>query len=236
MTTQSVINKLLRQYKRYGQTFLYAPSKYLYCFSNESLNDLVIQVRGNEFTKEPIYFDKNGETFSKLLIKDTQNLYQNLQRLEKINDDEFYLEKNIVAEIQNLIKDKNTPYTHIRFFAESNEVKVRIFDYKSFVNELYVKDRPITIYETSVEKTSIRNSLSFSINVPTFREILISDCIVTTYGDEYIKFITKNDISYYIRNQNIQEPIIKVTNDQLGQDIVFYFQPMTVLASDHTNQ
>ena len=236
MTTQSVINKLLRQYKRYGQTFLYAPSKYLYCFSNEILNDLVIQVRSNEFTKEPIYFDKNGEIYSKLSIKDTQNLYKKLQRLENINDDEFYLEKNTVSEIQNLIKDKNTPYTHIRFFAENNEVKVRVFDYKSFVNELYVKDRPITIYETSVEKTSMRNTLSFSINVPTFREIPISDCVVTTYGDDYIKFITKNDVSYCIRNQNIQEPIVKVTNDQPGQDIVFYFQPTTILASDHTNQ
>jgi hypothetical protein len=82
----------------------------------------------------------------------------------------------------------------------------------------------------------MRNTLSFSINVPTFREIPISDCVVTTYGDDYIKFITNNDVSYCIRNQNIQEPIVKVTNDQFGQDIVFYFQPTTVLASDHTNQ
>ena len=94
MTTHSVINKLLKQYKRYGHTFLYSPSKYLYCFSNEILNDLVIQVRSNEFTKEPIYFDKNGETFSKLPIKDIQNLYKKLQRLENINDDEFYLTKH----------------------------------------------------------------------------------------------------------------------------------------------
>lgn len=236
MTTQSLINKLLRKYKRYGQTFLFVPSKYLYCFPNEILNDLVIQIRSNEFTKEPIYFDKNGETYSKLSSKDTQKLYEKLQRLEKINDDEFYLEENIVSEIQNLIKDINTSYTHIRFFSENNEVKVRIFDYKSFVNELYEKDRPKIIYETTVEKTAIRNTLSFSVNVLTFKEIPISNCIVTTYGDDYIKFITMNDVSYCIRNQNIQEPIVNVVNDQSGQDIVFCFQPTTIVASDHTSQ
>jgi hypothetical protein len=47
---------------------------------------------------------------------------------------------------------------------------------------------------------------------------------------------TKNDVSYYIRNQNIQEPIVNVVNDQSGQDIVFCFQPTTDVASDHTNQ
>ena len=236
MTTQSLINKLLRQYKEFGQTYLYTPSNYLYCFPKEILNDLVIQIRSNWFTNEPIYFDKSGDVPSNLTSRDIQKLCQSLKRLEVIYDEEFHLYKSQISSIQNLIKDKNTPYTHIRFFSIKNEVKVRIFDYTSFVNELYVKDKPIEVFEEHIESTFIQDDFNFSINVLTFKELPVGDYIVKTFGDEYIKFTNMNDVSYYIRNQNIQEPIVNVINDQSGQDIVFCFQPTTDVASDHTNQ
>ena len=236
MTTQSLINKLLRQYKEFGQTYLYTPSNYLYCFPKEILNDLVIQIRSNWFTNEPIYFDKSGDVPSNLTIKDIQKLCQSLKRLEVIYDEEFHLNKSQISNIHNLIKEKDTPYTHIRFFSINNEIKVRIFDYTSFVNELYVKDKPIEVFEEHIESTFIRDDFNFSINVLTFKELPVGDYIVKTFGDEYIKFTNMNDVSYYIRNQNIQEPIVNVVNDQSGQDIVFCFQPTTDVASDHTNQ
>lgn len=236
MTTQSLINKLLRQYKEFGQTYLYTPSNYLYCFPKEILNDLVIQIRSNWFTNEPIYFDKSGDVSSNLTIKDIQKLCQSLKRLEVIYDEEFHLHKSQISNIQNLIKEKDTPYTHIRFFSINNEIKVRIFDYTSFVNELYVKDKPIEVFEEHIESTFIQDDFNFSINVLTFKELPVGDYIVKTFGDEYIKFTNMNDVSYYIRNQNIQEPIVNVINDQSGQDIVFCFQPTTDVASDHTNQ
>jgi hypothetical protein len=236
MTTQSLINKLLRQYKEFGQTYLYTPSNYLYCFPKEILNDLVIQIRSNWFTNEPIYFDKSGDVPSNLTIKDIQKLCQSLKRLEVIYDEEFHLHKSQISNIHNLIKEKDTPYTHIRFFSINNEIKVRIFDYTSFVNELYVKDKPIEVFEEHIESTFIQDDFNFSINVLTFKELPVGDYIVKTFGDEYIKFTNMNDVSYYIRNQNIQEPIVNVINDQSGQDIVFCFQPTTDVASDHTNQ
>ncbi len=236
MTTQSLINKLLRQYKEFGQTYLYTPSNYLYCFPKEILNDLVIQIRSNWFTNEPIYFDKSGDVPSNLTIKDIQKLCQSLKRLEVIYDEEFHLHKSQISAIQNLIKDKDTPYTHIRLFSINNEIKVRIFDYTSFVNELYVKDKPIEVFEEHIESTFIQDDFNFSINVLTFKELPVGDYIVKTFGDEYIKFTNMNDVSYYIRNQSIQEPIVNVVNDQSGQDIVFCFQPTTDVASDHTNQ
>jgi hypothetical protein len=236
MTTQSLVNKLLRQYKEFGQTYLYTPSNYLYCFPKEILNDLVIQIRSNWFTNEPIYFDKSGDVPSNLTIKDIQKLCQSLKRLEVIYDEEFHLHKSQISNIQNLIKEKDTPYTHIRFFSINNEIKVRIFDYTSFVNELYVKDKPIEVFEEHIESTFIQDDFNFSINVLTFKELPVGDYIVKTFGDEYIKFTNMNDVSYYIRNQNIQEPIVNVINDQSGQDIVFCFQPTTDVASDHTNQ
>jgi len=236
MTTQSLINKLLSQYREFGQTYLYTSSNYLYCFPKEILNDLVIQIRSNWFTNEPIYFDKSGNVPSNLKIKDIQKLCQSLKRLEAIYDEEFHLRKSQISAIKNLIKDKDTPYTHIRFFSINNEVKVRIFDYTSFVNELYVKDKPIEIFEEHIESTFIQDDFNFSINVLTFKELQVGDYIVKTFDDEYIKFTNMNDVSYYIRNQNIQEPIVSVVNDQSGQDIVFCFQPTTDLASDHTNQ
>jgi hypothetical protein len=236
MTTQSLINKLLSQYREFGQTYLYTSSNYLYCFPKEILNDLVIQIRSNWFTNEPIYFDKSGNVPSNLKIKDIQKLCQSLKRLEAIYDEEFHLRKSQISAIKNLIKDKDTPYTHIRFFSINNEVKVRIFDYTSFVNELYVKDKPIEVFEEHIESTFIRDDFNFSINVLTFKELQVGDYIVKTFDDEYIKFTNMNDVSYYIRNQNIQEPIVSVVNDQSGQDIVFCFQPTTDLASDHTNQ
>ena len=236
MTTQSLINKLLRQYKEFGQTYLYTPSNYLYCFPKEILNDLVIQIRSNWFTNEPIYFDKSGDVSSNLTIKDIQKLCQSLKRLEVIYDEEFHLHKSQISNIHNLIKEKDTPYTHIRFFSINNEIKVRIFDYTSFVNELYVKDKPIEVFEEHIESTFIRDDFNFSINVLTFKELPVGDYIVKIFGDEYIKFTNMNDVSYYIRNQNIQEPIVNVVNDQSGQDIVFCFQPTTDVASDHTNQ
>jgi hypothetical protein len=200
------------------------------------LNDLVIQIRSNWFTQESIYFNKNGEIPYNLTVKDIQNLSKSLTKLETIYDEEFHLKKNQISFIQNFIKDKETPYTHIRFFSENNKVKIRIFDYTSFVNELYVKDKPIEVFEEQIETTFIQNNFNFSINVLTFKELPISDYIVKTFGDEYIKFTNMKDVSYFIRNQKIQEPIVNVINDQSARDIVFCFQPTTIVASDHTNQ
>ena len=236
MTQQSLVNKLLRQYREYGQSFLYTSSNYLYCFPKEIFNDLVIQIRSNWYTDKPIYFDRSGKTPKGLSNSNIENLSKELEEIEVIWDDEFNLSMNQMIAIQNLIKVKDTPYTHLRFFSENNEVKVRIFDYSSFVNELYAKDKPIEIFEELIEKTFIQNNFNFSVNVLTFKEIPISDYSVKIFADEYIKFTSMNDVSYLIRNQSIQEPIVNVFNDQSGQDIVFCFQPTTNFASDHTNQ
>jgi hypothetical protein len=235
MTTQSLINRLIRQYKKYGQTYLHTSSNHLYCFPKELLNDLVIKISSNLYVSAPIYFNKNGEIPSDISPKDIQNLCIHLQKLEVVCDEEFNLVRGQISAIQNLIVDKETLYTHIRFFSENNQVKVRIFDYTSFVNELYVNDKPIEIYEELIEKTFIKNDFNFSINVLPFKELPIDDYIVETFGNDYIKFTNMNGISYYIRNQNIQEPIVNVINDQPEQDIVFCFQPSLISASGHTN-
>ena len=104
------------------------------------------------------------------------------------------------------------------------------------MNELYANDKPIEIYDELIEKTFIKNDFSFSINVLPFKELPTDDYIVETFGNDYIKFTNMNGISYYIRNQNIQEPIVNVINDQPEQDIVFCFQPSLISASGHTNQ
>ena len=116
MTTKSLIQKLLGQYKTCGQTFLYTPEIYLYCFPKETMNDLVIQVQSNLFIEEPIYFDKNGEKNKSATDKDVQNLYENVKKLEVVYDEEFNLNKIQIRAIQDLIKENNAPYTHIRFF------------------------------------------------------------------------------------------------------------------------
>ena len=235
MTTKSLIQKLLGQYRTYGQTFLYTPENYLYCFPKKTMNDLVIQVQSNLFIKEPIYFDKSGEKDKSITDKDVQNLYEHVKKLEVVYDEEFNLNKIQIRAIQDLIKENKIPYTHIRFFSENNQVKVRIFDYTSFVSELYAKDKSITIYEEVIEDTFISNDFSFSLNVLSFKEVQVNDFTVHTFGDEYIKFSDVSGVSYFLRNQNIQEPIVKITNAQIPQDIVFCFQPSTNVASDYTN-
>jgi len=235
MATKSPVQTLLRQFKSYGDTFLYTPENLLYCFPKETMNDLVIQIRSFLFVKEPIYFDRYGETPKRITEKDVLSLYANLQKLEVVYDEEFNLDRTQISAIKDLIKDKNTPYTHIRFFSENNQVKVRIFDYTSFVSELYVKDKPVTIYEETIEDTFIKNDFNFSINVLSFKEMLNDDYTVQTFGDEYIKFSGLSGVSYYFRNQNIQEPIVRLTNVQHPKDIVFYFHPSSIVASDHTN-
>ena len=69
----------------------------------------------------------------------------------------------------------------------------------------------------------------------SFKEVQVDDFTVQTFGDEYIKFSDVSGVSYFLRNQNIQEPIVKITNAQIPQDIVFCFQPSTNVASDYTN-
>ena len=236
MATKSPVQTLLRQFKSYGDTFLYTPENLLYCFPKETVNDLVIQIRSFLIVKQPVYFDRYGDTPKRISKKDVQNLYENLQKLEVVYDEEFNLHRTQISAIQDLIKDKNTPYTHIRFFSENNQVKVRIFDYTSFVSELYVKDKPVTIYEEIIEDTFIKNDFNFSINVSSFKEMQKDEYTVQTFGDEYIKFSGMSDVSYYFRNQNIQEPIVRLSNVQHPKDIVFYFQPSSIVASDHTNQ
>ena len=82
-----------------------------------------------------------------------------------------------------------------------------------------------------MEKSIIKNSyfsgdINFTLDARTFLKLPDNNYDVEILDNGLINFINlDSEIEFFLREQEIQEPIIKFINEKFDQETVFLFQP-----------
>ena len=229
---QSLLTKIHKNYSSLGDEFLFTPDSYITIFSSKKnkynevvKDDFIIRKVFGRISNEPIMVSKKkllsdsitsiNQIFDKSGKKDVLERVQKLNKLLK-NDSVQYL--TLSELILTAIKDSISFYeiTHVRFHSSENQLKIKLFDYRKFINQ----DIKFGVVEY-IDKQKTKDDFSFTINSDSFMSLHDSNYEINILDNGIIEFLSldKNSFEYLFRNQDIVEPIIQFKHEKIKQDI-----------------
>ena len=210
-----------KKFGEYGTNFILTPNQYLICFSDET-DDLIVKSKFSYKTDKVIVFG-DDEIFTEEQISGWLNNFT--QIIGNPIVDEFSLSKTYIDGLRDSIGYYNI--THLRFFTENNKIIIRLFDYRKFVYEITFINGGYV--ETTIKNVDTVETFSFTINSSSFLKLPLHDYTVEVLENGIVDFISLNEeIEFFYRDQEIQEPVVKFFNEKLGQEICLLLHPKTI--------
>lgn len=204
---------LISRYSKYGNSFIITSNRELICFSKEN-DDLITKFKFPLFTDKPILIELTDKFIGNERIESVLNDFKSLTTQISIN--EFLFNRSYLEPIHDTIRLGNT--THIRFFSKDGSIFIRTFDYRKFVYEVTYNDDGY--YETQLTGESTSTDFSFTLESTSLLKLTKNNYQVEILEDGIIGFISMNDdVEFYFRNQDIQEPIIEFQHETLKKQI-----------------
>lgn len=209
-----------KKFGEYGSNFILTPNQYLICFSDET-DDLIVKSKFSYKTDKVIVFG-DDEIFTEEQVSGWLNNFTQLIGSPIV--DEFSLSKTYIDGLRDSIGYYNI--THLRFFTENNKIIIRLFDYRKFVYEITFTNGGYV--ETTIKNVETVETFSFTINSSSFLKLPLHDYTVEVLENGIVDFISLNEeIEFFYRDQEIQEPVVKFVNEKLGQEICLLLHPKT---------
>ena len=210
-----------KKFGEYGTNFILTPNQYLICFSDET-DDLIVKSKFSYKTDKVIVFSED-EIFTEEQVSGWLNNFTQLIGNPIL--DEFSLSKTYIDGLRDSIGYYNI--THLRFFTENNKIIIRLFDYRKFVYEITFINGGYV--ETTIKNVDTVETFSFTINSSSFLKLPLHDYTVEVLENGIVDFISLNEeIEFFYRDQEIQEPVVKFVNEKLGQEICLLLHPKTI--------
>jgi len=167
-----------------------------------------------------ITFKKNNE------IKETNNIKQEIDRIDKLTYVDlittFNLNAFLIKKIRSVIQRNKS--THMRFFTFNNDVRLTLFDFRSFISQAqFLKRNSIKLFSLP--------SVQYVKEV--FSKTLRTDSFLKTSQNELEIEITKSHIvilkdnrkqlSFLLADQNLKEPIVSFNCEKINKSVSFLF-------------
>lgn len=210
-----------KKFGEYGTNYILTPNQYLICFSDET-DDLIVKSKFSYKTDKVIVFG-DDEIFTEEQVGGWLNNFTQLIGNPIV--DEFSLSKTYIDGLRDSIGYYNI--THLRFFTENNKIIIRLFDYRKFVYEITFINGGYV--ETTIKNVDTVETFSFTINSSSFLKLPLHDYTVEVLENGIVDFISLNEeIEFFYRDQEIQEPVVKFFNEKLGQEICLLLHPKTI--------
>lgn len=210
-----------KKFGEYGTNYILTPNQYLICFSDET-DDLIVKSKFSYKTDKVIVFG-DDEIFTEEQVSGWLNNFTQLIGNPIV--DEFSLSKTYIDGLRDSIGYYNI--THLRFFTENNKIIIRLFDYRKFVYEITFINGGYV--ETTIKNVDTVETFSFTINSSSFLKLPLHDYTVEVLENGIVDFISLNEeIEFFYRDQEIQEPVVKFVNEKLGQEICLLLHPKTI--------
>jgi hypothetical protein len=218
-------SRLIEKYGNYGDSFLVTPKSTIIVFGrSEKHEDLVIRTNLNISQKGYQLFNLDG--IVNVTETDVMNLYNKVMtKMKSTPSESFNLDKKYVEAIGDTIN--TTDSTHIRFFTEDSNLKVSIFNYRQFISRISIRENSTPFISESIIKNSyISGEINFTLDARTFLKLPDNNYGVEVLENRLINFINlDSEIEFFLREQDIQEPITKFINEKSELETVFLFQP-----------
>jgi hypothetical protein len=218
-------SRLIEKYGNYGDSFLVTPNSTIIIFGkSEKHEDLVIRTNLNINQKGYQLFNLDG--IVNVTETDVMNLFNKVMtKMKSTPSESFNLDKKYVEAIGDTIN--TTDSTHIRFFTEESNLKVSIFNYRQFISRISIRENSTPFISESIIKNSyISGEINFTLDARTFLKLPDNNYGVEVLENRLINFINlDSEIEFFLREQDIQEPITKFINEKSERETVFLFQP-----------
>ena len=218
-------SKLIEKYGNYGDSFLVTPNSTVIIFGkSEKHEDLVIRTNLNINQKSYQLFNLDG--LVNVTETEVMNLFNKvITKIKSTPSESFNLDKKYVEAIGDTIT--TTDSTHIRFFTEDSNLKVSVFNYRQFISRISIRENSNPFISESIIKNSyFSGDINFTLDARTFLKLPDNNYDVEILDNGLINFINlDSEIEFFLREQEIQEPIIKFINEKFDQETVFLFQP-----------
>lgn len=217
--------KLLEKYSNYGDYFLVSPDSTVLIYGRKYRHeDLVIRTNQNLNQNQFLLFNLDGQI--DISEMDVKNLFnKTVEKLKSTPVHSFNLRKNYIEAIGDTVN--TTDSTHIRFYTEDSELKVSVFNYRQFITRINI--RPLGqpfISESKIQNSDVTGDINFSLDARTFLKLPDHNYEVEVMVNGLVNFISLEDeIEFFLREQELQEPLTKFINEKLGLETVFLFQP-----------
>ena len=214
---ESVINK----YGSYGSSFIITPNQYLISFDGDDTNDLIVKSKISYSTDKPIVI-QTKKPIQNESIDDWMNRFSQLTSSTSIQ--QLNLSKTHIDVFQDSIKHYKG--THLRFFTDDGQIRIRIFDFTKFIYEITFDGGMYS--ETTLKNVKPKTEFSFTLSSKSFLKLPLHDFSIELLENGIVEFISLDDsIEFLFRDQQIEEPIIEFTNEKLGSRISLLLQPTT---------
>jgi CRISPR/Cas system CSM-associated protein Csm3 (group 7 of RAMP superfamily) len=221
----SIKSKLIEKYSNYGELFLVTPNSTVIVFGkSEKHEDLVIRTNLNINQKSYQLFNLDG--LVNVTETEVMNLFNKvITKIKSVPTESFNLDKKYVEAIGDTIN--TTDSTHIRFFTEDSNLKVSVFNYRQFISRISIRENSTPFISESIIKNSyFSGEINFTLDARTFLKLPDNNYDVEILENGLINFINlESEIEFFLREQEIQEPITKFINEKSEREIVFLFQP-----------
>ena len=221
----NIKSKLIEKYGNYGEFFLVTPNSTVIVFGkSEKHEDLVIRTNLNINQKSYQLFSLDG--LVNVTETEVMNLFNKvITKIKSIPTESFNLDKKYVEAIGDTIN--TTDSTHIRFFTEDSDLKVSVFNYRQFISRISIRENLTPFISESIIKNSyFSGDINFTLDARTFLKLPDGNYDVEVLENRLINFINlDSEIEFFLREQEIQEPITKFINEKFEQETVFLFQP-----------
>lgn len=230
-----ILNQLIKKFGSYGEHFIVTKNQSVIIFGNEDNDDYGVVAPFGFFQKNPSMYSRN--TLVKVQVQYLNDLIDRFhEEANVLPIEQFLLKSTYISAIQDTIKIYNA--THIRFYSEQNQIKVAIFDYRKFVNEVTpLIDKNIAIAELIISDVESFSDFTISIKSASFLKLPVENFDIEVLSNGLCGFTSLDtDFEFYFRDQEIQEPVIKFLNEKHNLDISLLFLPTTSKTSVDTNQ
>jgi hypothetical protein len=190
-----------------------------------NLDDLLI--KGNLKTKKPkttLIHYKNGQPEE---VNNNQKYNINLvQKNESLTDvsaiTSIFFEKQTIKDIQRVIKKSNS--TYLRIFNNEKNIQISIFDYRQFIPRTrLLRQRSFQYYNLPTSEEQVEK-FSKTIKANTFLILPNKDLWLRINQNNILTFTDEDtQTKYFIREQDINEPVCNFVNPKINKSITFVF-------------
>jgi len=231
----SILSELNRQFGSYGSHYIVTNDQSAIIFGNEENDDLVTKSLFRLRIKKSVMYGKHHQLkYSQSKIDELLNRFN--QEIAQVPSQNFVLSSGHISALQDTIKLSDA--THIRFFSDKNRIKISIFNYRKFINDVTpLIDDNFAISELTLNEFIVSSDFTFTIKATSFLKIPEHTYEVEFLRNGIIGFTSLDaDIEFFFRDQEIQEPIINFVNEKLGKEISLLWLPTTDKTLGNTNQ
>jgi hypothetical protein len=170
--------------------------------------------------------------------RETNNIKEQIKRIEDLfyvdYITSFNLSRYLIKKIKATIRKNNV--THMRFYTFNNDVKLNLFDVRSFIGQTqFTRQNSVKVFSLpSVQ--FIDETFSRTLNSETFLKLTEEDIGVDITKNHIVIFNDKkNDCSYLVSHQDLIEPITHFINPKINKSVSFLYTKSLAVRNTQKN-